>query len=64
MRTLGKAYLGIEDETKHKDMQEDPFISPILVSDNLLSKLPPVRMTVAATDPLHDDCMRLVGRLR
>jgi len=42
---------------------EDPFLSPILASDELLEKLPPVRLMVGTADPLHDDNLRLIQRL-
>jgi len=41
----------------------DPFLSPLMASDELLSKLPPVRMFVGTKDPLHDDCWRFTQRL-
>ena len=58
---MTKAY--IEDE---KDVRfvEDPFVSPLTASDVLLEKLPPIRMTIASVDPLHDDSWRLLARLR
>lgn len=44
--------------------KEDPLLSPIYASDELLEKLPPIRMMVGEKDPLHDDCWRLVDRLK
>lgn len=41
----------------------DPFLSPSYISDEILSKFPPVRMVVGTEDPLHDDCYRLLNRL-
>ncbi len=42
---------------------EDPFLSPIVVSDELLEKLPPVRLVIGTADPLQDDNLRFINRL-
>jgi len=42
---------------------EDPFMSPILASDELLEKIPPVRLIVGTADPLHDDNLRFIQKL-
>lgn len=42
---------------------KDPFLSPILFSDNSLLKLPIIRMTVGDRDCLRDETIRLHKRL-
>jgi len=42
----------------------DPFLSPIMASDEMLSKLPPVRIITGNIDPLHDDSWRLMHRMQ
>lgn len=42
---------------------EDPFISPLIASDELLKKMPPVRVIFGTNDPVHDDIWRLINRL-
>jgi len=42
---------------------EDPCISPLFASDELLKKMPPIRMIVGSKDPLHDDSWRFLSRL-
>jgi len=56
-----RAYIGDGDEFKSK---EDPCISPLVASDELLEKLPPIRMIVGSKDPLHDDSWRFLAKLR
>jgi len=55
-----QAYLG-DNGYKYK---EDPFICPLLASDELLEKLPPTRVVVGSKDPFHDDSWRLLSKLR
>jgi len=43
---------------------EDPFITPIAASDELLEKMPPVTILCPAEDPLGDDNWRFMARLR
>ena len=43
---------------------EDPFISPVVASNELLERLPPVRIITGSEDPLQDDNWRLVAKLR
>ena len=43
---------------------EDPFLSPLVASDELLEKLPPIRAVVGTSDPLHDHTWVLIARLR
>ncbi|KAL4469424.1 hypothetical protein ABPG74_004677 [Tetrahymena malaccensis] len=43
--------------------ESDPFISPIYASDELLRELPPTRILVGTSDPLHDECWRFVQKL-
>lgn len=42
---------------------EDPCISPVMASDELLEKLPPIRIVVGSKDPLYDDNWRFVHKL-
>lgn len=46
------------------ETRTDPFISPVLVSDELLTNFPPTRFIVGSEDPLVDDSFRFVGKLR
>jgi len=49
-----------------KDIQnreDDPFISPIYMHDNVLKLLPKVRLIVGSSDPLRDDSIRFLKRL-
>jgi len=43
--------------------ESDPFLSPVFASDELLSKLPPVRIISGTNDPLHDDIWKFSERL-
>lgn len=43
--------------------EEDPFISPICISDKVLKELPPVRIIVGSSDPLRDDAILFLNRL-
>jgi hormone-sensitive lipase len=43
---------------------EDPFISPVLASDEILEKMPPVRIITGSEDPMQDDNWRLLAKLR
>jgi len=43
--------------------ESDPFLSPVVASDELLSKLPPVRIISGTNDPLHDDIWKFSERL-
>jgi len=47
----------------HGRIDEDPFISPLVACDELLEKLPPVRITVGTCDPIEDDTWRFMHRL-
>jgi len=58
LKLVAEAYVGKE----FKNL-EDPFISPLVASDELLKKLPPIRMLSGMDDPLHDDCWRFLSRL-
>jgi len=46
------------------DPTRDPLLSPIHLSNELLERLPPIRMMVGENDPLHDECWRFVDKLR
>lgn len=39
------------------------YLSPSTAPDTLLEKLPKTRIVVGSSDPLHDECWRLVERL-
>uniref|UniRef100_A0A5S6QQI0 Hormone-sensitive lipase n=1 Tax=Trichuris muris TaxID=70415 RepID=A0A5S6QQI0_TRIMR len=43
---------------------EDPFISPLLASDELLAEMPPVSILACHMDPLLDDSVSFAKRLR
>jgi hormone-sensitive lipase len=43
---------------------EDPFISPMVASDELLAKMPPVRIIAGSKDPLYDDNWRLIQKMK
>jgi len=60
MKLCVKAYLG---ENEFQNLA-DPFISPLVASDELLSKLPPIRMVVGSKDPLHDYSWRFLLKLK
>jgi len=42
----------------------DPLLSPTHLSEDLLRKLPPMRIMVGDSDPLHDECWRFTDKLR
>jgi acetyl esterase/lipase len=42
----------------------DPFVSPIQMEDYILKHMPPVRIFVGSSDPLRDDSIRLLDKLR
>ncbi len=45
------------------DPDTDPFLSPILISDEDLRHFPPVRIMIAGKDPLRDDSFKFALRL-
>jgi acetyl esterase/lipase len=55
-----KAYL--RDERLKADV--DPLISPILTSMEVLARYPKTEIFVGNKDPFHDDCCRLVERMK
>ena len=55
------AYAYVPDGFKN---MEDPFISPMVASDELLSKMPPVRIIAGSKDPLYDDNWRLIHKMK
>ena len=59
LKLAGKAYTG--EDFKNS---EDPFISPVVASDELLEKLPPVTILSPAEDPLGDDTWRFMAKMR
>lgn len=58
MQLLPIAYL-------EKDSQghTDPFVSPLLASDELIKELPPIRMMIGTHDVFYDESCRLLARL-
>ena len=46
------------------DCFNDPFISPVAASDEILAKMPLVRILTGSEDPLQDDNWRIVAKLR
>jgi len=42
----------------------NPYLSAVTASDEILSKLPPIRIFSGTRDPLHDECWRLLYKLR
>jgi len=50
--------------TKDFDALKDPFISPLVASEELLERLPPIRIVTGSEDPLHDDNWRFLYRLK
>eukprot|EP00743_Colponemidia_sp_Colp-15_P006203 GILK01006672.1.p1 GENE.GILK01006672.1~~GILK01006672.1.p1 ORF type:complete len:819 (-),score=180.26 GILK01006672.1:33-2489(-) len=53
------AYLG-----PNADPTTDPYLSPAIAPDDILSKFPPTSIMVGSKDPLHDDCVRFTHRLQ
>jgi len=49
---------------KEANPEENPYLSPIIAPDHILRRFPPIRMMSGTKDPLHDDCWRLLYRLR
>ena len=45
------------------DPRNDPFLSPVSASLDLLRQFPPTRILVGTLDPLMDDCLRFAERL-
>jgi len=43
--------------------EDHPFISPLFFPDVLLEKFPPVRISLAGIDPLHDDGYKFAYKL-
>ena len=48
---------------KGAELVEDPLISPIKASDDILSKFPRTKIMVASNDPLRDESFKLTLRL-
>ncbi|KRW99040.1 hypothetical protein PPERSA_11641 [Pseudocohnilembus persalinus] len=46
------------------DPDRDPLISPLLMSDKNLKKLPPIKMYMGENDSLKDDTIRFLKRLQ
>ncbi|XP_045480729.1 hormone-sensitive lipase [Harmonia axyridis] len=51
------------DDFKFK-AEADPFLSPILASDDLLKQLPPVKVLTVELDPCLDDCVMFAKKLK
>jgi hormone-sensitive lipase len=45
------------------DPEKDPFLSPMLCSEEFVNLLPPIKMVVGTEDSLHDGCWRFAQRL-
>lgn len=56
LEIIRKAYL------KKKEDFLDPFVSPFLISDEILKLTPFFRVYVGSDDPLYDDSVRFVHR--
>lgn len=48
--------------TEEIDGENNPLLSPIQVSDNVLERFPKVRILVGSRDPLRDQSFRFVDR--
>lgn len=44
------------------DSDNDPFLSPILMHENILKLMPKILIVVGSSDPLRDDCVRYLKR--
>ncbi|CAD8063682.1 unnamed protein product [Paramecium primaurelia] len=44
-------------------LSSDPFINPMLLSDEILAKFPPTRLMCGTKDPLHDNTWAFASRL-
>lgn len=64
---LSHTYLKICLDSYLKDTKCDPrthpLISPLNASDELLERMPPIRLFTGTVDPLHDDTLRFADRL-
>lgn len=45
------------------DLETDELISPLITSDEILMKFPPVQIVVGTDDSLHDESWRFAHRL-
>ncbi|EDQ89034.1 uncharacterized protein MONBRDRAFT_25836 [Monosiga brevicollis MX1] len=61
LRSCLEAYTGHEATTFDTT---DPFLSPLVASDALLQRLPPMYLLAAGLDPLLDDSIMFARRLR
>ena len=43
---------------------EDPYLSPLVADNELVEKLPPIRIIIGSEDPLCDDTYRMLARLK
>ncbi|XP_047131744.1 hormone-sensitive lipase isoform X1 [Hydra vulgaris] len=46
------------------ELGKNPYLSPYLASDSLLKKLPPVTIVASALDPLFDDSVEFVRKMK
>lgn len=53
LKMCGLYYVG-----EGQEPNKNPFLSPCLLSDDILCAFPPIHMYVSERDPLRDDCMR------
>ena len=65
---LPHTFLKICQKAYIKDPQfnpaTDPLISPIVTSKEILAKFPKTQIIVGNKDPFHDDCCRLVEKMK
>ena len=45
------------------DPNTNPYLSPLLAPDSILSQFPPTRLMIATNDPIRDDSFRFTLRL-
>jgi acetyl esterase/lipase len=61
LRAMLIMYLG---PNNHPDFARDYYLSPIVAPSHLLAKMPPVFIICGERDPLVDDSIRFIARLR
>ncbi|GAA97362.1 uncharacterized protein L969DRAFT_87298 [Mixia osmundae IAM 14324] len=61
MRAMALCYVG----PQHcPDMATDYYLSPVVMPEHLLARLPPMKICVGERDPLVDDSLVMAGRIR
>ncbi len=43
--------------------EDDPFISPLYMKDEIIKLLPPVRILIGSSDPLRNDSLLFLNRM-